>query len=173
MKPKNTSSKASIASIFCLVTTFANADEFDSLFDRQSQANVTGGRILRTEVRPVRTNKPPVGVHIQNGRVLLTHNGGRWVQNNVHIANIAHLGEKRLPGQALTTVVPHRSPLQPPTDLMVVSGDDWASREQSTAPTPAPEPKLKSFSSTDTKKPRPKRGFFACLHAMIRHFFAS
>lgn len=84
-----------------------------------------GGQIYRTQARPVNTGNLRTGVQIQGGRVLLTHNGGRWVQDNVHVANISGLGQKRQSTTALVTVVPHRFPGQPPQNLMSVSGNRW------------------------------------------------
>ncbi|MEM1296343.1 MAG: hypothetical protein AAGH89_13330 [Verrucomicrobiota bacterium] len=99
--------------------------EAEPFQDSAMPPTLGGGQIYRTHARPVNTGGSRTGVQIERGRVLLTHNGGRWVQDEVHVANIAELGKQRPSATALVTVVPHRFPSKPPQNLMAVSGDRW------------------------------------------------
>ena len=119
------------------------------------------------------TGKEQIGVQISNGRVLLVANGGRWIQNDVHVANIASLGESRSNTQALTTVVPHRFPGTPPSNLMPVSGDDWADRAKKAKTSKEVKPRpVPTQSRYYNAKPEPKAGVFSAIQAVIRRLFS-
>ncbi len=90
-----------------------------------------GGQIYRTQANPVNTGNFKTGVQIEGNRVLLTHNGGRWVEDSVHVANIAELGKDRQSAVELVTVVPHQRLNLPPQNLMSVSGNQWSEHTQS------------------------------------------